>query len=344
MKSFSANHIAKIIDAEVIGNSNTELIGINSLDSADNGYISFVDKDKYLSKISSSCASAIIINKKIDAADKVLFVVKNVNKALISVLNMFADLPAVESGIHKSAVIEEGADVDKSASIGAFCHIQTGAKIGKNCFIDSLVKIGHNCVIGDGTRIYSNVSIYHNCKIGKNCLIQSGAVIGSIGYGYALFENQHNLIPHIGGVIIEDCVDIGANSCIDRAKFGNTIVGAGTKIDNLVQIAHNVIIGKCCLIVSGVGIGGSAKLGNGVVLAGHVGVVEHTQIGNGTMAAAQSIVTEDIKPGMKIMGNPAIEMTRRLRQVAVIQKLPDMARELKELKKKVEKIETAKNN
>ena len=186
--------------------------------------------------------------------------------------------------------------------------------------------------------------VYHNCSIGNNCIIGANSTIGATGFGYYFIDGQHRLIPHTGSVFIEDCVEIGANSCIDRAKFGNTVIGAGTKIDNLVQIAHNVIIGKCCLIVAQAGIAGSSKLGNGVVLAGQVGIKDHITIGDGTQIGAQAGVINDIEPNKQVVGSPAIDIKEFFRQVLLEQKLPEMSKQLKELIKRVETLEAAKDN
>jgi UDP-3-O-[3-hydroxymyristoyl] glucosamine N-acyltransferase len=175
-------------------------------------------------------------------------------------------------------------------------------------------------------------------------IVLANTTIGSTGFGYSYFDGRHNLIPHNGGVIIEDFVEIGANCCVDRAKFGNTVIGAGTKIDNLVQIAHNVVIGKCCLIVAQVGIAGSCKLGNGVVLGGQVGMADHISISDGTMVAAQSGVVTDLPAGQKMGGTPAREIRETLRIVMAEQRLPDLLKQVKELTHKVAQLEAAKNN
>ena len=186
--------------------------------------------------------------------------------------------------------------------------------------------------------------VYHNCTIADNCIIGANSTIGATGFGYYFIDGQHRLIPHTGSVIIEDCVEIGANSCIDRAKFGNTIIGAGTKIDNLVQIAHNVVIGKCCLIVAQVGISGSTRLGNGVVLAGQVGIKDHITIGDGTQVGAQAGVINDIGPNEQVVGSPAIDAKEKFRQVLLEKNLPEMSKQLKQLIKRVEELEAAENN
>jgi len=174
--------------------------------------------------------------------------------------------------------------------------------------------------------------------------MHSGAVIGANGFGYEFIDGQHKFIPHNGGVIIEDCVDIGANACIDRAKFGNTKIGAGTKIDNLVSIAHNITIGKCCIIIAFAGIAGSTKIGNGVVIAGQVGIAGHLNIGDGVTIGAKSGVMQDIEPGLTVVGAPPLDVKAKFREFVCIAKLPDMMKDFKKLKRKVDKLDKSENN
>jgi UDP-3-O-[3-hydroxymyristoyl] glucosamine N-acyltransferase len=284
------------------------------------------------------------VGRKVDS-NIPLLVVDNVERALIKILAEFMpQLDKPPAGIHKSAVVDENASIDKTASVGPLVCIKKDAKIGPGTIIGAGCKIGENSVIGSYCRLEDNVVVYHNCNIGNNCIIGANSTIGATGFGYYFIDGQHKQIPHTGSVIIEDCVEIGANSCIDRAKFGNTIIGAGTKIDNLVQIAHNVVIGKCCLIIAQAGIAGSSKLGNGVVLAGQVGIKDHITIGDGTKIGAQAGVINDIEPNKQVVGSPAIDIKEKLRQVLLEQKLPEMSRQLRELIKRVENLEAAKDD
>jgi UDP-3-O-[3-hydroxymyristoyl] glucosamine N-acyltransferase len=198
--------------------------------------------------------------------------------------------------------------------------------------------------VGKNCRLDSNVVVYHNCHIGDNVIIQANSTIGSTGFGYAFIDGVHKLIPHNGRVVIEDFVEIGANCCIDRAKFGDTVVGAGTKIDNLVQIAHNVVIGKCCVIAGQAGIAGSCKLGDGVVLGGQTGLADNIEIGNGTMVGGQSGVARNVPAGQQVAGRPAIDVREALRISSLRMRLPKLAAHLKELTKRVERLEAAKDD
>ncbi len=344
-KSLTVGELAEKTGCRLRGASNTAITGVNSLEEADIEHISFLNSPKHLAVLLESDAGAFIVNKEIEQCDKPQLITDNVDKTLIDVLNLFAPvLSKPPAGIHPSAVIEENADIDASASVGPHSYISKNVKIGAGCVISANCSIGENCVIGDNTRIDAGVSVYHNCRIGRNCIIQSNTVIGSTGFGYSFIEGGHRLIPHNGGVIIEDCVETGPGCAIDRAKFGNTIIGAGTKLDNLVQIAHNVKIGKCCLIASQVGISGSCVIGNGVAMGGQVGMVDHLNVGDGAMIGAQSGLMRDLSPGDKVMGSPPNNLNRQLKIYSVTRRLPEMSRELKQLSKKVSKLEASKDN
>jgi len=188
------------------------------------------------------------------------------------------------------------------------------------------------------------VVVYHNCRIGTGVIIQANSTVGSTGFGYSFIDGAHRLVPHNGGVIIEDFVEIGANTCIDRAKFDNTVIGAGTKIDNLVQIAHNVKIGKCCIIVGMVGIAGSCTLGDGVIMSGGSGLKDNITVGDGAIIGAVSTVFQSIGAGEKVLGTPAVEYGRSLRIASATRRLPEMVEQLRTLKKKVKALEASKNN
>jgi UDP-3-O-[3-hydroxymyristoyl] glucosamine N-acyltransferase len=343
-KKITVKELANILKARLIGSGSAEVCGVSDFDTAGTDSIAFAAEDKILEKISACKAAAVIVSKKVDSPVPLL-IVDNVERALIEALKQFApSLVKPAAGIHKTAVVEAGATVDKTASVGPLACIKTGAKIGERTIIAAGVKIGENTVIGNDCRLEDNVVVYHNCTIGNNCVIAANSTIGATGFGYYFIDGRHQLIPHTGSVIIEDCVEIGANACIDRAKFGNTVIGAGTKIDNFVPIAHNVILGKCCLIAAQAGIAGSTKLGNGVVLAGQVGIKDHVTIGDRTQIGAQAGVIGDIEPNKKIVGSPAIDIKEFFRQAVLEQKLPEMSKQLKQLVKRVEELEAAENN
>ena len=340
--------LAKQLGAELTGNANAirrQIIAVCPIKTAEENEVTFVTDDKHQAALSQSHAGAVIVSARIEGLDKPQLIVKNVNAALIETLKIFAPvLKTATEGIDPTAKVADNAKIAKGVHVGANVVIADGVEIGKNSIIGSGCKIGENSKLGEHSRLDSNVVIYHNCCIGNNVIVQANSTIGSTGFGYSFIDGEHRLIPHNGGVIIEDFVEIGANCCVDRAKFGNTIIGAGTKIDNLVQIAHNVVIGKCCLIVALTGIAGSCKLGDGVVLGGQVGLADNIEIGDGTMIAAQAGVINNVPAGQKLAWSPAINREDAMRTVGLILRLPKMAKQLKQLGKRIEKLEAAEDD
>ncbi len=340
----TVGQVAERINAKLIGDGTKRLTGANSIEEASESQISFITSDRHAQKVAGSKAAAVIVRRKIDKPGTAQLIVDNVQKALIAALNLFAPKLTPSGGIHQTAVVEDTAHISENASIGAGAYISHNARIGCGSIISAGCVIGENTIIGDNCRLDYNVAVYHNCKIGNNCIIQANTAIGSTGFGYYFIDGEHKLIPHNGEVVIEDCVEIGANCCVDRAKFGSTIIGAGTKIDNLVQVAHNVVTGKCCLIAALVGIAGSCRLGDGVVLGGQAGLAEHVNLGDGVMLGGRSGMLEDVAPGQHLLGMPAIDAKKQLRVWALIRRLPGMAKQLKEVIRKVDDLEAAKND
>ena len=336
--------IAEQLVAEVFGNGDLLVTGINSLEEACESEMSFVTSDKHAGKCKESKAGSVIVKQKIEGLSKTQLVVENVDAALIKALSIFAPKLTPISGIHPTAVIDEGVVIGEGVAIGAGAYIARNVKIGASSVIAANCSVGENTVIGENTRLDSSVVVYHNCTIGNNCIILANTTIGSTGFGYSFIDGAHQLIPHNGGVIIEDYVEIGANTSVDRAKFGNTIIGARTKIDNLVQISHNCVIGKSCLLAGQVAIAGSSKLGNGVVVAGRAGVSDHINVGDGSIICALTVLFKDIGPGQVVSGDPPCEMNEALRIKASMKRLPKMGKDLKTLAEKVKKLEAAEDN
>jgi UDP-3-O-[3-hydroxymyristoyl] glucosamine N-acyltransferase len=336
------------LGAELTGNANKidrQITAVSAVKAAGESEVTFVSDDKHKASLSQSHAGAVIVSARIEDLDKPQLIVENIDAALIEALRIFApDLKAATEGIDPTAKVADNARIAKGVSIGENVVIEDRVEIGQNSIIGSGCKIGENSKLGEHSRLDSNVVIYHNCYIGNNVIVQTNSTIGSTGFGYSFIDGAHRLIPHNGGVIIEDFVEIGANCCVDRAKFGNTIIGAGTKIDNLVQIAHNVVIGKCCLIVGQAGVAGSCKLGDGVVLGGQVGLADNIEIGDGTMIAARSGVMSSVPAGQKMAWTPAIKREDALRTVGLVLRLPKMAKQLKQLSKRIEKLEAAEDD
>lgn len=329
--------IADFIGGQVVGNPEIDITGVSSIKDAQQGDITFLADKKKLPEVYSTNASAIITREEIKGLSASMLIVDNPHLAFAKTLNIFYKKTFKPLGISKEAVIGSDVNFGDNVSIYPLVYIHNTASIGNRVTIFPCVYIGDNVTVGDDSTIYSNVTIRENVKIGKEVVIHSGTVIGSDGFGYVQEKGRHYKIPQVGGVIIEDDVEIGANVTIDRATIGNTLIGSGTKIDNLVQIAHNVKIGKNCLIVAQVGVGGSVEIGDGVVLGGQVGVRDHVKIGNGVMVGAQSGIGHDIPDGQVFSGSPAIPHKNWLRAQTIYAKLPEYLKRLQELERKVKK-------
>lgn len=337
--------LAKRLGADVVGGPggvDRTVSSVQPLATAGAADVAFVTDVKREAAARKCAAAAVIVAKPIDGVPAVQLVVPNVNAALIAALECFAPrlAPPVE-GVDATARL--GADV----RLGDHVSIGPHVVIGDHVEIGPGTVIGPGCTIGEGTkigaqcRLDSHVAVYHQCTIGDHVIVQSHSTIGSMGFGYAFIDGRQRFVPHNGGVVIEDFVEIGANTCVDRAKFGNTIIGAGTKIDNLVQIAHNVVIGKCCMISAQVGIAGSCRVGDGVVLAGQVGLADNIEIGSGTMVGAQAGVMNNVPAGERLLWSPAVNAKEATRILAHVFRLPKLAQQMKRLTAKVEKLEAA---
>ena len=329
----------------MVNDGSVGISAVGGVESAGENEITFITDDKHIAKLKKSRAGAVIVAKRIEGLAKPQLIVKNVDAAVIEALNVFAPrLKGIAEGIDSTAKVAQNARIAKGVCIGPGAVIDDGVEIGANSVIGNGCKIGENSRVGENCRLDSNVVIYHNCIIGNRVVIQANTTIGSVGFGYSFIDGSYKLVPHNGKVVIEDHVEIGANCCIDRAKFGETKIGAGTKIDNLVQIAHNVVIGKHCLIAGQVGIAGSSKLGDGVVLAGGVGVADNIEIGDGTMVGARSVVFRNVAANQQVWGVPATDKGQALRIIGSTERLPKMVEQLRELSTRIERLEAAKND
>jgi UDP-3-O-[3-hydroxymyristoyl] glucosamine N-acyltransferase len=347
----TVEQLAERLGAELVGlpracgERDRQINSVAAVEAACESDVTFITDDRHVAALKKSKAGAVIVNCRLDNLTMPQLIVKNVDAALITALNIFAPkLKAVASGIDPTAKIGQNVQIAKGVAVCANVVIDDNVEIGQNSVIGSGCKIGENSKIGKNCRLDSNIVVYHNCRLGNNVIIQANSTIGSVGFGYSFIDGAHKLIPHNGGVVIEDFVEIGANCCVDRAKFGNTIIGAGTKIDNLVQIAHNVVIGKCCLIVAQAGISGSSKLGDGVVLAGQAGLVDNIKIGDGAMIGAQAGVIGDTAAGARLLGSPAFDIRDAMKVYGLMKRLPGMADLLKQLRKRIEELEAAKDH
>ncbi len=318
--TFSAAELALALNAELLGPGETRLSHLASVDQGTEGALTFVRSSKYASGWSTSRASAAIVAKEVQLAfmipggvestpDRPLLIVHDADLALIKALDLFAPkAPLTAPGIHPSAIIDPSARIDSSATIGPLCTISAGAVVEANAVLVARVHLGINAHIGARTILHPGVVVLDRCSIANDCILHPNVSIGADGFGYRPAPDGRGLlkIPHIGNVVIDSHVEIGAGSTIDRAKFGSTTVGAGTKIDNLVQIGHGCRVGRCCVLCGQVGLAGSVTLGDGVMIGGQSGVVDNTEIGSNTKIAGCSAVTSSVPANAVYMGSPAI--------------------------------------
>lgn len=327
--------LAKQLGAEVIGDASATLSGFAMIDRAKAGDLTFAENAEYFAAAEASAATAIICDQKAASDKKILLRVANPRVAFARALAVFFPEPKFAPGIHPSAAIAASAQVDPTAHIGPHCTIGERVKIGANVVLQSGNFIGADSTVGDGTNLFPNSTVYARSQIGKRVRIHSGAVVGSDGFGYVFDTSFHRKVPQIGNVVIGDDVEIGANTTIDRAALGSTVIGKGTKIDNLVQVGHNVEIGEHCIFCSQVGISGSTKIGSYTVLAGQVGLAGHLKIGNKVTIGSKSGVMHNIPDGEQWLGIPAQPDKQAKRMMIAMMRLPDLLKKVAEWEKKL---------
>ncbi len=330
------SEIAEILGCRLIGDGSVEIKGIGEIESAQPGEITFLTNPRYRKFLKKTKASAVIIDKPAEELTLPQIICKEPYVAFAKLLSILYPEKLPPPSISERAVIEEGASVGDRCYIGANVYIGKGTKIGNGAVVFPGVFIGNECEIGDNSVIFPNVTIYDRSKIGKFVRIHAGAVIGSDGFGYAFSKEEMKIykVPQVGRVVIEDFVEIGANTTIDRGTIGETVIGEGSKIDNLVQVGHNVKIGKYCFIVSQVGISGSTRIGNYVTLAGKVGVAGHIEITDNVTVAAKSGITKSIKEPGTYAGFPARPYKEWKKIQALIDRLPELYQKVREILKK----------
>lgn len=332
--------VAKAIDGTVVGDGSVEITGVAGIREAREGDITFLANPRYEPYLELTRASAVIVAENHRNVGKPLIENPNPYLAFLKAVELFqAKAEPAKPGIHPTAVVADDAFVDPTACLGPHVVVESGARIGARAVIHAGTFIGAGAKIGPDTLLYPNVTIREECEIGARGILHSGTVIGSDGFGFVRDGEIHRKLPQVGNVVVEDDVELGACVTIDRATTGTTRVGAGTKIDNHVQIAHNVVIGRNCIIVAQVGISGSTVLGDHVVLAGQVGVVGHIEIGSGAMVGAQSGVAKSVKAGERVFGSPAAPVAQAKRIEAAIRHLPELLQEVRQLRRRVRELE-----
>ena len=341
---FSALQIAGFLRGTIEGDPNVLVSSFSKIEEGKPGTLSFLSNPKYNQYIYDTEASIVLVNNSFEAEKPLkatLIRVENAYESLALLLNVVEQSKPQKTGISQQAYISDTAQIGENAYIEPFVHISDGVVIGKNVRIYSNTHVGENVKIGDNVVLYSGVHVYHDCVLGNDCKLHSGVVIGSDGFGFAKSENGiYNKIPQTGNVVLEDDVEIGANTVVDRATLGSTIIRKGVKLDNLIQIAHNVEIGEHTVIASQTGISGSTKLGKNCIIGGQVGFAGHITIADGTMFGAQAGQANSIeKPNQMFMGSPAFPLRDFQRSSIAFKSLPDLQKKVFELQRRIQELE-----
>ena len=340
---FTAEMIAGMLNGEIVGDKNAAVSTVSSIDGGKAGSLAYLTNPKYEQYIYTTEASIVLVDKTFEpkgAVKATLIKVENVGECVLNLLEMYNATRPQKSGISKLASINEAASVGEGCYIGDFAVVERGAKLGNKVQIYPQCYIGDNVEIGEGTKLYPGVKVYEGCKIGRNCIIHAGAVIGADGFGFApKADGTFAKIPQLGNVIIEDNVEIGANTCVDRAKTDSTIIRSGVKLDNLIQVGHNVQIGSNTVMSAQVGIAGTTKIGSNCFVGGQVGFADHIVVGNGCKIGSQSGIDKGVADGETRFGSPALPGIQYHRSFAVFRNLPEMATKLRELEKRINTIE-----
>ncbi|MCX5700498.1 MAG: UDP-3-O-(3-hydroxymyristoyl)glucosamine N-acyltransferase [Candidatus Omnitrophica bacterium] len=333
--------IAELIEGEVAGDSSIIITGISGIREAQAGDITFLANPKYASLLGQTAASAVIVSKDTEApAAKSVIRTTNPSLAFTKVMSLIApDESKYYKGVHNTAIIGKNVLLGKEVSIGPYVVLEDNVEVGDKSIIYPGTFIGHDSKIGKGTLIYANVSIRERIIIGSRVIIHSGTVIGSDGFGFVTVEGKHHKIPQVGIVEVQDDVEVGANVTIDRARFEKTVIGRGTKIDNLVQIAHNVIIGDDCLLSGQSGVAGSTVIGKNVIIAGQAGVIGHITVGDNVIVTAQTGVSKPVSSDSIVSGSPAYPHMETQKIRACTHRLPKLFDLVSELKIRIEDLE-----
>lgn len=339
---FSVSQIANLVNGEVVGNPEAKVRSFAKIEEAAPGDLTFLANPKYTHFIYGTKASAVLVHRDFQpeqAIDATLIKVDDPYAVLSNLLEYAsAALNAHPVGVEQPSFVAEGVEIPHDAYIGAFAYIAKGAKIANNVKIYPQAYIGANVEIGEGSIIYPGAKIYHDCKIGANCIVHAGAVIGADGFGFApLPDGSYHKIPQIGIVILQDDVEIGANTTVDRATMGATVICRGAKLDNLIQAAHNTEIGENTVIAAQTGVAGSTKIGSGCMIGGQVGFAGHIKVGNNVQIGAQSGIPNNVADNSRLMGYPAVDAADFARQTVRIKRLADLYSRVDQLERKNEK-------
>jgi len=335
------SELAALVGGEVIGDGTIEISGISPVDPADGiqpGHVTLAESERYFLKAHASKAAAIVVSFDAPASEKPLIRVRKTTLALAKILAIFHPIEKPPAGIHATAFVGRDVALGAGVHVGPNAVVKDGASIGDRSVVDAGAVVGERVAIGADCMIHSNATLYRDITLGDRVIVHSGSVIGSDGFGYVQEGTTRVKIPQVGTVIVEDDVEVGANTTVDRSTLGATVIRRGTKIDNLVQIAHNVVIGENSVVCGLVGISGSVTIGDNVTLAGQVGLADHVNIGSNATVGAQSGVTKDLEGGQYYLGSPAVPIGQASRQYAVIANLPELSKRVREIERQIERL------
>ena len=338
---FTAKQIAAYVGGEIVGDENATVCTFAKIEEGTPGALSFLSNPKYTAYIYETQSSIVLVNSDF-VPDKpvsaTLIKTANAYESLAKLMTLYESVKPKKKGISPMASVAASATIGEDVYIGPFVYVGEKVTVGNNTIIEANVSIGDGATVGSDCIIYSNVTIYHGCKVGNRCILHAGSVVGSDGFGFAPGANGYDKIPQIGIAILEDDVEIGANTCIDRATMGATLIKRGVKLDNMVQVAHNVVIDEHTVMAAQCGVAGSTKVGSWCMVGGHAGISGHIKIGNRVKVGGHSGVTNHVQDGKSMMGYPAFEHTQFARASVIFKKLPEMYREMDTLKKEIESL------
>jgi UDP-3-O-[3-hydroxymyristoyl] glucosamine N-acyltransferase len=333
-KEITLKEIAEMVGGRLSGDGSVIIKSVASLEQADKEAMSFLGNPKFKEQAEKCGAGALIVKEALDA-DLPQVIVSDPYTAFVKLMEHFHPEERPVPGVHPAAVVEEGVELGDGVCIGPLAAVGEGSSIGAGSVISAGCVIGKGCEVGSGCLLHSRVTLYPGTRVGDNVIIHSGTVIGSDGFGFILSESGHVKKPQKGSVVIEDDVEIGANCAIDRAMLDSTVIGEGTKLDNLVHLAHNVRVGKHCIILAGTGVGGSARIGDFCVISGHVSIKDNVTLGDRAQVAGRSVITDDVAAGQTVWGFPAMPFSHAKRVYARIKQLPDLFKRVRTIEKTI---------
>lgn len=339
---FTAKQIADLIQGRVEGDENAKISTFAKIEEGKPGAISFLSNSKYIHYIYDTASSVVLVDESLELEKPVkatLIRVKSAYEAVAKLLQIYDSMKPKKKGIDSLAFIDPTAKIGKDCYIGPFVAIGPNVTIGDGCVLHPHATVGEGATVGNNTEIYSNAVIYHGCKVGSNCILHAGCVIGADGFGFAPSKDGYDKIPQIGIVTIEDNVEVGANTCIDRSTMGSTYVRKGVKLDNLVQIAHNTDIGANTVMSSQVGVAGSAKVGEWCMFGGQVGIAGHIKIGNRVQLGAQSGVPSSLEDNQELIGTPPTTKTNYFRAQTIVRRLPEMYSQMSKMQRTIDELQ-----